>query len=105
MQQLAKKHKCDQDTQKSSRRQSIRDEVDEIFIELKEKFESKYSAQQLRLWANMLQVGTWKYRETPPQNPMLGYNGNSQTKPPSLTEALSSVAEGLVRALRPPVPT
>ena len=101
----SKKRKCDLDTQKSSRRQSIRDEVDEIFMELKEKFESKYTAQQLRLWANMLQVGTWKDRENPLQNPMFGYNGKSQTKTPSLSEALSSVAEGLARALRPPAPT
>ena len=95
----SKKRKSDQDAQKSSRRQSIRDEVDEIFMELKEKFESKYTPQQLRLWANMLQVGTWKDQENPPQNPMFGYNGKSQRKRPSLTEALSSVAEGLARAL------
>jgi hypothetical protein len=71
-----KKHKCDKDSQKSLR-----------------KFESKYTTQQLRLWANMLQVGTWKDRVNPPQNPMFGYNGKSQTKTPSLTDALSSVAE------------
>ncbi len=34
-------------------------------MELKEKYDQKYTAQQLRLWANMLQVGTWKDRETP----------------------------------------
>lgn len=100
-----KKRKCDQDSQKSLRRLSVRDEVDEIFMELKGKFESKYTAQQLRLWANMLQVGTWKDRENPPQNPMFGYNGKSQTKTPSLTEALSSVAEELARALRSPTPS
>ena len=61
-----KKRKCDQDSQKSLRRLSVRDEVDEIFMELKGKFESKYTAQQLRLWANMLQVGPWKGRENPP---------------------------------------
>ena len=53
----------------------------------------------------MLQVGTWKDRENPPQNPVFGYNGKSQTKTPSLTEALSSVAEGLARALRSPTPS
>ena len=47
----------------------------------------------------MLQVGTWKDPENPPQNPMFGYNGKSQTKPPSVTEALNSVAEGLAHAL------
>ena len=35
-------------------------------MELKEKYEAKYSAQQVRLWANMLQVGTWKDRKPPP---------------------------------------
>ena len=88
----SKKRKCDQDTQKPSKRQAIREEVEEIFTELKEKYESKYSSQQLRLWANMLQVGTGKDRETPPpppppppQNPMFGYNGKSGAKTPSLT--------------------
>ena len=33
------------------------------------------------------------------------YNGESQTKTPSLTEALSSVAEELTRALRSPTPS
>ena len=31
----------------------------EKYMKLKGKFESKYTAQQLRLWANMLQVETW----------------------------------------------
>ena len=97
----SKKRKCDQDVQKTSRRQCVREE---IFMELKEKYESKYTAQQLRLWANMLQVGTWKDRENPPQNPMFGYNGKTHAKTPSLSEALTSVAEGIARALRPPVP-
>ena len=99
-----KKRKCDKDIQ-PSRRRCVREEVDEIFMELKEKYESKYTAQQLRLWANMLQVGTWKDRENPPQNPMFGYNGKTHAKTPSLTEALTSVAEGIARVLRPPVPT
>ena len=101
----SKKRKCDQGTQKPSKRQAIREEVEEIFTELKEKYESKYSAQQLRLWANMLQVGTWKDRENPPQNPMFGYNGKSGAKTPSLTEALTSVAEGIACVLKPPAPT
>ena len=72
--------------------------MDEIFLELKEKHEKNYTAQQLRLWANMLQVGTWKDRDNPPKNPMFGYNRKSQAKP-SLTDALASVAEGLARAI------
>ena len=51
---MNKRRRYDQDPQKTSRRQSIRDEVDEIFMELKEKHEKNYTAQQLRLWANML---------------------------------------------------
>ena len=43
--------------------------------------------------------------KTPPQNPMFGYNGKSGAKTPSLTEALTSVAEGIVRVLKPPAPT
>ena len=76
------KNKCDQDTQKTSKRQCIRDEINEIFKELKEKYESKYTAQQLRLLANMLQIGSWKDkdRENPPQNPVSGYNGKTPAK-------------------------
>ena len=99
---INKRRRYDQDPQKTSRRQSIRDEVDEIFLELKEKHEQNYTAQQLRLWANMLQIGTWKDRDNPPKNPMFGYNGKSQAKP-SLTDALASVAEGLARAIGPRV--
>ena len=29
-------------------------------FDLKEEHGSKYTAQQYRLWANMLQIGTWK---------------------------------------------
>ena len=64
----------------------------------------KYTAQQHRLWANMLQMGTWKDTDNPPQTPMFGYNGKTSTKSTSLTDTLSSVAEGVMRALKPPTP-
>ena len=95
-----KRHKGDDDSAKpGSRRQAIRDEVEKIFFDLKEEHGSKYTAQQYRLWANMLQIGTWKDNDNPPQTPMFGCNGKTPTKSTSLTDALSSVAEGLVRAL------
>ena len=100
-----KKRKKDDDTPVPvSKRQAIRDEVDKLLFELKEEHGSKYTAQQYRLWANMLQIGTWKDTDNPPQTPMFGYNGNKPEKSTSVTDALSSVAEGVMRALKSPTP-
>ena len=54
--------------------QVIRDKVDKIICEIKEKHNSKYTAQQHRLQANMLQMGTWKDTDNPSQITMFGYN-------------------------------
>ena len=52
----------------------------------------------------MLQMGTWKDTDNPPQTPMFGYNGKTSTKSTSLTDALSSVAKGVMCALKPSTP-
>ena len=62
-------------------------------MELKEKYESKYTATM----GKHATVGTWKDRENPPQNPMFGYNGKTHAS------LLTSVAEEIACALRPPV--
>ncbi len=88
-----------------SKRQAIREEVDDIFSTLTEKHASTYTPAQLRLWANMLQIGTHRDYDTPPKVPMFGTSAKTGTKGPNLTEALSSVAEGFMRALKSPGPT
>ena len=93
------------DDKHGSKRQAIRDEVEDIFTPLKEKHGSTYSAAQLRLWANMLQIGTHRDYDEPPKVPMFGVTAKTGTKSPCLAEALSSVAEGFIRALKSPVPS
>ena len=92
------------DDKQGSKRQAIRDEVEDIFASLKEKHGSTYNAAQLRLWANMLQIGTHRDYDEPPKVPMFGVTAKIGTKSPCLAEALSNVAEGFMRALKSPAP-
>ena len=98
------KQKIDENTKSVSKRHAIRDEVDGICFKLKEEHGSKYTPQQYRLWANMIQIGTWKDKENPPQTATFGYNGKTPSKSASLADALSGVAEGLMHALKSPTP-
>ena len=92
-------------TRPASKRQAIEEEVNEIFAKLKEKQSgSDYTAAQYRLWANMIQVGTHRDYDNPPRAPMFGFNSkSSKSTGSSLSEAVSSVAEGFMRALKTPV--
>ena len=69
---LGKKRKSSLGGRPISKRQAIREEVDEIFANLQEKHGSRYSAAQLRLWADMVQVGTHRDSDNPPNVPMFG---------------------------------
>ena len=92
------------DDKQGSERQAIHDEVEDPFASLKEKHGSTYNAAQLRLWANMLQIGTHRDYDEPPKVPMFGVTAKIGTKSPCLAEALSNVAEGFMRALKSPAP-
>ncbi len=85
-----------------SKRHAIREEVDDLFAELQEKHGSHFTAAQLRLWANMLQVGTHRDTDNPPKVPMFGLNKTSSKGGGALNDALTSVAEGFMRALKSP---
>lgn len=85
-----------------SKRQAIQDEVDDIFLELKESHGSQYTPAQYRLWANMVQVGTHDDYESPPKVPMFGAAGKVSSRGTSVSEALTSVAEGVMRVLKSP---
>ena len=87
------------------KRQAIREEVEEIFASLQEKHGSTFSAAQLRLWANMLQVGTHRDTNEPPNVPMFGFNSKRpKDNGGNLCEVLSNVAEGYMRAIKAPTP-
>ena len=92
------------DDRQGSKPQVIRGEVEDIFTSLKEKHGSIYNAAQLQLWANMLQIGTHRDYHEPPKVPVIGVTTKTGTKSPCLAEALSSVAEGFMCALKSPGP-
>ena len=68
---------------------------------MKEKRADKYTPAQLRLWANMLQIGTRKHYNMPPDVPMFGGGRKKYAKHSEVVDALSGIAEGIVRALKP----
>ena len=81
----------------TSKQQAIQDEVDDIVAQLQEKHGSQYLPVQYRLWANMLQIGTHRDYSVPPNVPMFGAGKSSKaTAGTSISEALSSVAEGIM---------
>ena len=84
----------------NSKRSAIQEEVEEIHLKLKEKHADKYTPAQLRLWANMLQIGTHKDYNIPPDVPMFG-GGKKRYEKHSVVDALSGIAEGIVRVLKP----
>ena len=85
----------------NSKRSAIQEEVEEIHLKLKEKHADKYTPAQLRLWANMLQIGTHKDYNMPPDVPMFGGGKKRYEKHSEVVDALSGIAEGIVRALKP----
>ena len=95
------KRKASSQDPRPLKRQAIRDEVDELFAVLQEKHGSTYTAAQLRLWANMLQVGTHRDTDNPPKVPMFGLKTPKKTGG-ALNEALASVEEGFMRAIKSP---
>ena len=69
---------------------------------MKEKHTGNYSTPaQLCLWANMLQIGTHKDYNLPPDDPMFGGGKKRHEKHSEVVDALSGIAEGIARALKP----
>ncbi len=79
------------------------EDVDRLSIELAEKHEGKYNERQLRLWARMIANHQHDDMEKPPNIPII--TGGVQVKRPArkeiLTDALSSIATALTKALTP----
>ena len=94
-----KRRAVDPEDRPISKRQLIQDEVDEINIHscIRNMIRSTHLL-SIGLWANMIQVGTHKHYDTPPNVPMSGISAKAGApKGTNLGEALSSVAEGLMR--------
>ena len=90
------------DDKQGSKGKAIRDEIEDIFTR---SMVLTCNEAQLRLWANMLQIGTHRDYDEPPKVLMFGVTAKTGTKSPCLAEALSSVAEGFMRALKSPAPS
>lgn len=84
-----------------TKRQGIEDEVDAIYKELLTKHgdSSIYSGPQLRLWARMIQCGTYDDYEDPPRVPQI--TGISKQKKESLTEAITGAAVAVAKVFAP----
>ena len=96
---LAVKGKVQKGDESISKRASTREEVENIMERLQEKHKDKYTVIQLRLWANMLQLGTHRDYESPPNCPMFGGGKKKPKKKSELVDALSGIAEGVMNAL------
>ena len=98
-----KRHAVDDGDRPVSKRQQIQDAVEDIVMQLEEEHGSQFTPAQYRLWANMIQVGTHRKYDTPPNVPMFGISGKTApAKGNNLSEALSSAAEGLMRVWKNP---
>lgn len=85
-----------------TKRQCIEDEVDEIYKELLSRHghSGVYSGPQLRLWARMIQCGTYEDYEDPPRVPQI--TGIVSKKKESLTEAITGAAVAVAKVFAPP---
>ena len=87
----------------TSKRAAIRQEVQEIAEKLEEKHSGRYTNEQVRIWANMIHIGTHRDYDRPPQVPMFGSNREKKSKDSDkVVEILSGIAEGVAKAFRPP---
>ena len=100
----AKKRPRKESTTQGSKRAAIQEEVDEIYEQLRDKHTNRFTPIQLKLWANMLHVGTHKDYDLPPDVPMFGGGKKKTEKRSEVIDALSGIAEGITRAIRSPVP-
>ena len=88
-------------TKKDEREEELERTIDEIRQELNNKGE-KYSAAQVRLWAEMILVGTHLSRSTPPKIPALGFkNMKKPSIAEKLTESIGTMASSIASVVSP----
>lgn len=86
----------------ASKRQGVEDEVDSIYSKLESKHSDSgiYSIPQLRLWARMIQCGTYDNYDDPPRVPLITGLQPRRSKE-SLTEAITGAAVAVAKAFTP----
>lgn len=86
---------------RKKRRSSKEDEVEDLYQELRQRHEEKYTSPQLKLWARMLHCGTHGDYIDPPRVPMITGTLPKHTKKDSFAQALTGAAEAVVKILSP----
>ena len=77
------------------------EEIDRLSIELSEKHGSKYNEQQYRLWARMIVNNQHDNMDEPPNIPIITGGVKRPPRKEPLSDALTSVATALTKALAP----
>ena len=108
-------HESDEETpvsvdksKKSARerkREKEEEDLEQVFLQLKEKHSSTYSGPQLRLWARMVIAKTHDSLSDPPNVPMITGSGHARPRTESFSEAITNAATAFAKALSPPPPT
>ena len=83
---------------KSTRREQLEEEVDDIFKQLKEKHQDM-TAPKLRLWACLIQSGHHDDYDTPPNIPLIT-GSSSKPKKESIADALTGAATAVVKMIQ-----
>lgn len=76
-------------------------ELESVFLKLKDKHGVEYSGPQLRLWARMIVAKTYDDVDTPPNVPMITGPEKSKRRE-SLSDALAGAAIAVTKAFSPP---
>ena len=84
--------------QKASSRCQENEEVDTIFIDLKDKHNEKYDNPKLRLWARMIASGLHESTDEPPNVPAF-VSEEPKRRKESLTGALTWAVEAIAKAM------
>ena len=91
---------CSKKSVREKKKVQADDELEEIFLQLKDKHGSNYSGPQLRLWARMIIAKTHDSVENPPNVPMIiGFKNRQRTD--NFSDAMSSAATAFAKALSP----
>ena len=98
---IPKQDKATTSRKRKSNYEDHEEEVKKIAIELEEKHGDKYNERQLRLWARMIFNKQHEDLEEPPNIPIITGGVKRPAKKETLTDALSSVAIALTKAISP----
>ncbi len=92
------------DKSRKRKRDSERDNVDAIYLELKEKHQNLFTVPQLKLWARMIHCDTHESYDKPPAIPMFQGSEPKRQKKETVAESIADGMAAISKALSPPSP-